>query len=98
MKNSFYFRSICGVLSLATVMHSLSNTKQVVQPNYELSCKTKTIVAIANSKKLTLPCATKVSVLKEVNDNWSLVEANNKQYLVQVKNIREVESYASSKP
>ena len=97
VKNSFYFRSICGVLSLATLLHSLSEKKQVIQPSYELSCsgKAKSVAVFVNTSKYLLACTTKIQVVKFVNKDWILIKTNNKEYLVQSKNIMEVESYAN---
>lgn len=97
VKNSFYFRSICGVLSLAILLHSLNEKKQAVQPSYELSCsgKAKTVAAFVNTSKYLLDCSTKIEAIKFVNKDWVLIKTNNKEYLVQSKNIKEVENYAN---
>lgn len=97
VKNSFYFRSICGVLSLATLLHSLSEKKQVVQPSYELNCanKANSVAAFVNTSKYLLACTTKIQVIKFVNKDWVLVKTKNKEYLVQSKNIRELENHAN---
>jgi hypothetical protein len=89
MKNSFYLRSMLGVLSLATVMHKLSNQPIIEKPTLTFKCDRVVVPAISNSKRYFLPCTTKVELVKAVNESWQLIKVSDggRQYLVRTKDL-----------
>lgn len=89
MKNSFYLRSVLTVLSLATVMHKLSNQPIVDKPALTLKCDRVVVAAISNSKRYFLPCNTRVELVKVVSESWQLIKVSDggKQYLVRTKDL-----------
>lgn len=80
------------MLSLATVMHKLSNQPVVDKPVLTLKCDWGVVAAISNSKRYFLPCNTKVELVKVVSDSWQLIKVSEggtgeKQYLVRTKDL-----------
>ncbi len=96
MKNSFWLRSIVGVLSAATVMHKLNVQEQSPKTKYRLICRNvPVVVAIANSRRYFKPCVSSVSLVKRVNENWVLVKIDGKEFFVRAKDLSEVSSNAN---
>lgn len=91
MKNSFWLRSIVGILSAATVMHKLSVQEKEPGLKYKLVCRNvPVVVAIANSRRYFKPCISDVTLIKHVNENWVLVKINGKEYFIHSKDLKEV--------